>query len=72
MDKLLEIYQDTRRDLSEETLAAIINLFLTAEFVFGRKYPAIIEENSITIFKDYQAQVAALNFSQIILSNPHG
>ena len=69
MAKLREIYEDTKRELSEETIAAIVNLCMVMEGHHENR--AIIEENSITVFKEYQAQVAVLNFNRIVSRHPH-
>ena len=68
---MLEVYTDQKEGLKEETLAAIINIFLIAEARYGSSQPPIIQDNSITIFRDYQAEMVALSFGLIIQQHPH-
>jgi hypothetical protein len=69
LDVLLEIYNQQRGHMAEETLAAIINLFLIVEARYGRAEPSVLKDHSIAIFRDYQAESASESFSLIIENN---
>ena len=64
--QLIEIYDMQKEFLKPETKAAIINFLLVSEVKFGGCDLSIIKENSIEIFRGYQAKLFSFGLRNII------